>query len=140
MPELRTEMRMRNACSRAAIVVGALHRLVTQELTGILIEGRLIRAWIDLGANLTGPHLRVVVAVDVLNHARDISADDDGEHRIDGSGRRHRAGDRPASRWHSDVMHRGGTTRAPPRHASRDGECNHTSRNPATTRTHRASD
>ena len=64
-------------------------RLGDVEIGLVLVDHRLIRARIDLGADLALLHLRVVVAVQLLDHAGDIGADDDGEHRIDRAGRRH---------------------------------------------------
>ena len=116
------------------------HRLIAQQLAGILIERRLIGARIDLGADLTRPHLGVVVAVNVLNYAGVVGPDDDREHRIDGSGGGRGARNRAARDRHGDVMHRRGAMHGPPCHAAACGKNKQSDPNPAAADTDPAPD
>ncbi len=66
-------------------------RLVAQKLTGILVEPRLIRPRINLGADLSRLHLVTVIASEILDRAGDARTDDNGPCRIDRPYRRHGA-------------------------------------------------
>ncbi len=71
-------------------------RLGRCEIGSVLVDDRLIRTRIDFRADLVLLNNRIVVALEALNDAGHISADDDREHRIDGAGGGHRARHRPA--------------------------------------------
>jgi len=107
------------------------HSLIAQKLAGILIEYRLIRAWIDLGADLIRSHLCVVVAVKVLNYARDVGPDNDREYGIDGSRCGYGASNRATPRRSAHVLHRRGAMHAPPCHTSGYGKRKQNHNNPA---------
>src|SRR5208282_1540046 len=109
------------------------HSLIAQKLAGILIKYRLIRAWIDLGADLIRSHLCVVVAVKILNYARDVGPDNDREYGIDGSRGGRRAGDGAARGRYCDVMHGSGAMRAPPCQCGGCGNDKQSNHDPAAT-------
>ncbi len=108
------------------------HCLIAKQLAFILVEYCLIGARIDLGANLTRTHLRVVVAIKVLNDAGVVGSDNDCKHRIDGSCGGRGASNSAVRGPHRDVLHGPASVHVPPNRADGCGNNNQTDRRPAT--------
>ena len=92
-------------------------RLIAQKLAAILVEHRLIRPRIDLGADLSRFDFAIVVASEILHGAGNARADDNGLRRIDGARRRHRARNRAARRGNRDIARQARRGKAPQRGA-----------------------
>ena len=79
-----------------------------------LIDQRLIRPRIDLGADLTFLHLGVVVAVELLNDAGNVGPDNDRELGVDSATCRDGTSDRAPRDGHGRVMDGGPGAQGPP--------------------------
>ena len=89
-------------------------RLRDRQICSVLVDDGLIRARVDLGADLSLLHLRIVVAIKLLDDAGNVCPDDDRELGVDRPSCSHAASNGALGHGHSRIMDRARDTQGQP--------------------------